>query len=118
MHWRATIFGPEDTPYYAGIFNLEIIICNEYPFKPPDIKFLTPIYHCNIFNQHICLDILKNTSWAPCLDISKILLSICSLLADPNPNDPLNHDASTLFINNKSLYFDKAKEYTIKYASH
>jgi ubiquitin-conjugating enzyme E2 D/E len=117
MQWRATIFGSEDTPYHGGVFNLDIIIPPEYPFKPPTIKFLTPIYHCNIYNHHICLDILKDSSWAPCLDISKILLSICSLLSEPNPKDPLNHEASELLINNKDRYLEKARQYTIEHAS-
>ena len=36
----------------------------------------------------ICLDILKD-NWLSALTISKVLISICSLLTDPNPDDPL-----------------------------
>lgn len=115
--WKATIFGPEDTPYHGGVFNLDINITPEYPFKPPVIKFITPIYHCNINNQHICLDILKDSYWAPCLDISKILLSICSLLSEPNPRDPLNHEAAELYLSNRKYYEAEARQHTIEYAS-
>ena len=84
-HWQATIFGPEDTPYFGGIFYLDLKFTNEYPFKPPKVYFKTPIYHCNINRQGgICLDILKD-NWSPALNTSKLLLSICSLLAEPNP---------------------------------
>jgi len=115
--WQATIFGPEDTPYHNGIFNLDIQFTNEYPFKPPSIFFKTPIYHCNINKSGgICLDILKD-NWSPVLNISKLLLSICSLLAEPNPDDPLVSDIAELLKKNKDIHDANAREYTIKYAN-
>ena len=87
--WNATILGPEDSPYQGGIFSLNINFPADYPFKPPKINFETKIYHCNInSNGAICLDILKD-NWSPALTIPKVLLSISSLLTDPNPDDPL-----------------------------
>jgi ubiquitin-conjugating enzyme E2 N len=38
----------------------------------------------------ICLDILKK-NWSPALQMRSVLLSIQSLLAEPNPEDPLNN---------------------------
>ena len=115
--WQATIFGPEGTPYHGGIFSLKIQFTNEYPFKPPSIYFTTPIYHCNI-NQSggICLDILKE-NWSPALNIGKLLLSICSLLSEPNPNDPLVPDIAELLKNNKDIHDANAREFTLKYAN-
>ncbi|MBA42399.1 MAG: hypothetical protein CMF62_00130 [Magnetococcales bacterium] len=114
--WKATIKGPVDTPYEDGTFNLSMVFTKEYPFKPPKIKFLTKIYHPNIDEDgNICLDILSN-NWSPALSVSKVLLSISSLLEDPNPNDPLLPSAANLYISNKQLYNKKVKEYVLMYA--
>ena len=115
--WQATILGPTQSPYEGGIFNLKIEFPQDYPFKPPKVQFVTPIYHCNVSsNGSICLDILKD-QWSPALTISKVLLSICSLIDDPNPNDPLVADIADLFIKNKELFVKKAREYTLRYAN-
>lgn len=114
--WDGVIYGPEDTPYQGGVFHLDIIIPEEYPFKPPKITFLTKIYHCNINSSgNICLDILKN-NWSPALTISKVLLSISSLLAEPNPKDPLVADIADLYIHNRVVHDDIARKWTVKYA--
>ena len=88
FHWQSTIMGPKDSPYENGIFFLNINFPTDYPFKPPKVQFTTKIYHCNVnSNGSICLDILQS-QWSPALTISKVLLSVCSLLTDPNPDDP------------------------------
>ena len=117
FHWQATIIGPEDTPYHGGVFELRIDFPQDYPFKPPNIIFMTKIYHCNInSNGNICLDILKE-QWSPALTISKVLLSICSLMNDQNPNDPLTPEAADMYINDKEQFIEIAKEYTLKFAA-
>tara|TARA_B100001121_G_C18677911_1_gene617122 strand:+ start:1434 stop:1883 length:450 start_codon:yes stop_codon:yes gene_type:complete len=115
--WQATIIGPEDTPYHQGVFYLRINFPSDYPFKPPQIVFITKILHCNINSSgNICLDILKE-QWSPALTISKVLLSICSLMGDPNPHDPLNPEAAQMMISNKELFDKTAKDYTLRFAS-
>ena len=117
FEWDAVILGPVSTPYEGGVFNLNISIPSNYPFKPPIVIFKTKIYHPNINSSgSICLDILKN-QWSPALTISKILLSICSLLSDPNPNDPLVPDIAYILKNNPEAYYQTAKEWTSIYAS-
>jgi len=116
-HWKATIFGPENTPYENGIFKLDIQFQPDHPFRPPKISFITSIYHCNISKSgSICLDILKD-QWSPALTISKVLLSLCSLLSEPNPDDPLEPEIAKLLKNNKKEHDSLAKEYTLQYAN-
>ena len=117
FNWQATIMGPEGSPYYGGIFKLSINIPEKYPFWSPQIKFITKIYHCNINSSgSICLDILKD-KWSPVMTISQVLLSICSMMDDPNPNDPFVHDISELFIHNREKHDANAREWTIQYAT-
>ena len=117
FRWEGVIFGPSDSPYAGGVFKLNIIFPTDYPFKSPTITFSTRIYHPNInSNGAICLDILK-TQWSPALTIGKVLLSICSLLTDPNPNDPLVPEIANIYKTNRAEYDKQAKLYTLKYAT-
>ena len=116
FHWQATIMGPKESPYEGGVFFLNITFPSDYPFKPPKIQFTTKIYHCNInSNGSICLDILKD-QWSPALTLSKVLLSISSLLTDPNPNDPLEPSIANLLKNDPKKHEQFAREWTQKYA--
>ena len=117
FNWEATIIGPSDTPYEEGVFFLKICLPTDYPFKPPKVNFCTKIYHCNVnSNGSICLDILKD-QWSPSLTISKVLLSITSLLSDPNSDDPLTPEIAKLYKKDKVKHDQRAKEWTLKYAS-
>lgn len=114
--WQATIMGPKDSPYEGGVFFLNILFPSDYPFKPPRCNFTTKIYHCNISsNGSICLDILKD-QWSPALTISKVLLSISSLLTDPNPADPFVPEIANLLTKDKKKHDGNAREWTQKYA--
>ena len=114
--WQATIMGPEGSPYSGGLFYLRIDFPEDYPFKPPKIVFVTRIYHCNINSSGgICLDILKD-QWSPALTVTKVLLSICSLMDDPNPDDPLVSDIADLLIEDKTNHDEIARIFTVRYA--
>jgi ubiquitin-conjugating enzyme E2 D/E len=114
--WRGFIFGPTDSPYEGGIFNLSIEFPEDYPFRPPHVLFLTKVYHPNInASGSICLDILKD-KWSPALSIAKVLLSIESLLTDPNPDDPLVPEIANLYKNDPAAYKERATLWTEAYA--
>jgi len=115
--WEGMIFGPSETPYQGGVFKVLIHFGMEYPFKPPHIQFTTKIYHPNINAAGaICLDILKS-QWSPALTISKVLLSISSLLCEPNPDDPLVPDIAHQYRTNRVIYDHTARQWTEMYAS-
>jgi len=114
--WEGVIFGPDDSPYTGGCFKLRIQFPIDYPFKPPVVTFLTRIYHPNISAAGgICLDILK-TQWSPALTISKVLLSITSLLTDANPADPLVPEIAHIYRNDRPQFDLTAREYTLRFA--
>lgn len=95
--WKAEIVGPSESVYEDCKYELKMVFPPEYPFKPPKVTFVTPIYHPNVMltTGEICLDILKE-AWAPIQSVRTIMLSIQSILKDPNPASALNHDAGRL----------------------
>ncbi|XP_023242859.1 ubiquitin-conjugating enzyme E2-17 kDa-like [Centruroides sculpturatus] len=116
FNWQAIIMGPPDSPYEGGVFYLNIRFSRYYPFRPPEINFETKIYHPNIYRDgSICLDILSS-KWSPALTISKLLLSICSLLCDPNTEDPLDLYVGELYETDRERYNEEACEWTMRYA--
>ncbi|GEQ71095.1 hypothetical protein JCM33374_g4776 [Metschnikowia sp. JCM 33374] len=117
-HLVGYFHGPPGTPYEKGVFKVDINIPNEYPFKPPVMKFLTKIYHPNISSVTgaICLDILKD-AWTPILTLKSSLISLQSLLQSPEPNDPQDAEVAKHYISNKAGFEDTAAYWTKVYAS-
>ena len=108
--------GPENSPYSGGVFFLTIQFPPDYPFNPPKVTFVTRIYHPSInSNGSICLDILRS-QWSPELFVSNVMLAICALLTDPNPEDPLVPEIARIFTSDRVKYNELAKEFTKKYA--
>ncbi|XP_057804423.1 ubiquitin-conjugating enzyme E2 28-like isoform X3 [Salvia miltiorrhiza] len=112
FHWQATIMGPTDSLYSRDVFFVTIHFPPDYPFKPLKVAFKTKVFHPNInSNGSICLDILKE-QWSPALTISKVLLSICLLLTDSNPDDPLIPEIAHMYKTDRVKYESTAHSWT------
>ncbi|CAF0887549.1 unnamed protein product [Adineta ricciae] len=97
FEWQAMITGPEDTPFEGGLYELHLSIPCDYPIHAPKVSFKTEIFHPNIYqNGDVCIDILQ-TQWSEVMSIDKILISIRSLLNEPNVNSPANAEAALLY---------------------
>lgn len=103
FRWKATLTGPEGTVYEGLMYRLTMDFPSSYPYTAPTVKFETPCYHPNV-DQHgnICLDILKE-KWSALYDVKTVLLSLQSLLGDPNNDSPLNTHAASLW-ENQAMY--------------
>ena len=128
MTWNAVIIGPADTPFEDGTFRLVMHFEEQYPNKPPAVKFISQMFHPNVYaTGELCLDILQNR-WSPTYDVAAVLTSIqryatCpsmsktrltwmshSLLNDPNTSSPANVEASNLYKDNRKEYTKRVKE--------
>ena len=107
--WGAKILGPPNTPFENGSFEIEMKFTDQYPVKPPSVKFITPMFHPNIYKDgKVCVDILQS-EWSPVQNVRTILVSLRSLLMDPNPNSPANREAAKLYRENFSKYSETIK---------
>ncbi|RMX81462.1 hypothetical protein D0869_06797 [Hortaea werneckii] len=107
---NAVIIGPSDTPFEDGTFRLVMHFEEAYPNKPPGVKFISQMFHPNVYGSgELCLDILQNR-WSPTYDVAAILTSVQSLLNDPNTSSPANVEASNLYKDNRKEYTKRVRE--------
>ena len=113
MRWRAVIIGGQETMWEGATFNLRLDFSEEYPNKPPKVRFVTEIFHPNVYDEdnnrgEICLDILQ-TKWTPLYDVGAVLVAIQSLLVDANPDSPANSEAAQMFVQDKYAYLRRVR---------
>ncbi|THG99131.1 hypothetical protein EW026_g3164 [Hermanssonia centrifuga] len=114
--WKARLPGPEGSVYEGGFFDVDISLAHDYPFSAPRMTFRTRIYHMNISDRGgICIDILKH-NWSPALSLFKVILSLSSLLTDPNPKDPLVPSIANEYVRNRAQHDRTARQWTQLYA--
>lgn len=104
------MFGPYETPWEGGVFRLRLTFPAQYPEKPPSVRFLSKMFHPNVYpDGELCLDIIQD-KWSPVYTVSTILTSIQSLLSDPNTSSPANPEASKLFSSDLRSYRKRVRE--------
>ena len=117
---QAQIQGPAESPFAEGTYLLSVTLPDRYPFEPPRVRFLTPIYHPNIDHDgRICLDTLKmqpQGSWSPSININTVLLTIRMLMQSPNADDGLVPEITEEYKRDVGLWRRKALEHTRKNA--
>lgn len=116
--WILVLSNIQHTPYEDGKFDIKILFNDGYPFKKPNITFLTKIYHPNISDTGgICLDMLSDEGWTPSYTIRTCLNAICWLLRNPDVQNPSIPEIADVYISNIDLFNSNAKKWIVSYAS-
>ncbi|ETI24526.1 hypothetical protein G647_03895 [Cladophialophora carrionii CBS 160.54] len=121
--WEALIQGPEGTPFEGGIFPAELKFPKDYPLNPPKMKFLGEIWHPNVYtNGEVCISILHppgddpnhyesaSERWSPIQSVEKILISVMSMLAEPNDESPANVEAAKMWRERRPEFEKKVRQ--------
>ncbi|KAL1991953.1 hypothetical protein VTN49DRAFT_5261 [Thermomyces lanuginosus] len=123
FHWEAVIQGPEGTPYEDGVFVAELKFPKDYPLSPPTMRFLGGVWHPNVYpNGTVCISILHppgddpnhyehaSERWSPIQSVEKILISVMSMLAEPNDESPANVEAAKMWRERRDEYNKRVRE--------
>jgi ubiquitin-conjugating enzyme E2 D len=116
MSWQVALPGPDHSPYYGGTFLVELVFSSEYPFRGPEIRFQTKIYHPNINHKgEVCLGEMIS-EWKPVYTPLMVMAKVSELLTHPNPDDPLVVQIASLLKSDYKGFKTKAEEWTHEYA--
>jgi len=118
--WIVYIIGPPNTFYEGGIYKAKLKFPGTYPMDPPSFQFICTMYHPNVYRDgKVCISILQtpppttdNTTgyWRPVLGVEEALLSVVSLLSDPNHDDAANGEAAQEWLSSPESFKTKLKK--------
>lgn len=122
FNWEAVVMGPPGTPYEGGLFIARLQFPPDYPLNPPKMTFTSEIWHPNVFpNGDVCISILHAPGhdpnnyesilerWSPMQSAEKILVSVMSMLAEPNLESPANVEAAKMMRDNPAGHVAKVQ---------
>jgi ubiquitin-conjugating enzyme E2 D/E len=118
-HWIMTLQGPEQSPFANGQFIIDVQFPTQYPMKPPDVHFRTPVYHPNVSMKDggaVCADVVAR-DWSPVLRSTTIAERLYEMLSRPHIDAPLDEEIAELYTMNQSKYLDTASQWTKKHAN-
>lgn len=111
-----------DSDYYGGYFKAKMNFPKDYPFRPPEFRFIHPLFHPNVYpDGRLCISILHQPGedvmsgelaserWSPAQRVESVLISIVSLLDDAETSSPANVDAGVMLRNSPAKYKEKVK---------
>ena len=118
--WRVTFLGPKDSLYKGGMFYLELKFPKDYPNNPPQINFLSPIFHPNVCPYKnslglVCHNFIKN--WNPSYTVGFIFTKLYALFYQVNPESAFDKEIANEYLFNRPLYESKVIFFTKKYAN-
>ena len=114
--WKITLLGAKDTPYANGIFFIKLQFPHDYPHSRPEIYFLTPIYHMNVYRSNGLVAVNFIHEWKPNRSVREILTKLYSVFYLVNPYSPCQREMAYEYKKDKDLYFFNAKKHTDQYA--
>ncbi|OBZ90887.1 Ubiquitin-conjugating enzyme E2 [Choanephora cucurbitarum] len=123
FEWDVALIGSPKTMYEGGYFKATMTFPDDYPFNPPTFKFNNEFYHPNVYpDGRLCISILHppgedpisgekaEERWNPTQSVESVLVSIISLLADPNCSSPANVDAGVAYRKNRDMFESVVKK--------
>lgn len=111
MKWECGIPGKPKTDWEGGLYKLAVEFTEDYPSRPPKVRFTPPLFHPNVYpSGTVCLSILDaDKAWRPSITLKQILLGVQDLLDTPNVLDPANGEAYDIFMKSKVSYQNRVK---------
>jgi len=124
FEWELLIMGPDSTPYEGGFFKASLVFPSDFPNMPPTMRFVSTMWHPNVYEDgKVCISILHppgedamnaqesaEERWRPILGVEQIIVSVISMLSDPNDESPANLDAAVMWRNDRKAFRKKVRQ--------